>query len=302
VVLAIGIILAIVRPFEKPLSQLEAQDVAEAWTYSVNRLGLLPVYPPEEDFNVGDVWVVIAPPSDKPSAIIPILGEGLRVGHIDLSTYMRRPKDEPVFADTTEQEKEGFRHLDPVARAATDRGIDKISLTLAAFPGVTIRHSIRASGGVGGSLATLGGGRNETETEELQIPIAETYGVPSAQAFVELEKTCDTTWRTICTDSWARQALAFAVTDRVLNATNSEGNYRYNDRLLLRIVYRVFLTREIKHKQYRAATRGAEGRSSIGGSRSAPARAAAPETETGRCSRRSKNPSLKRPGGPVAPE
>lgn len=223
VLLAVAFIAAMVRPFEKPIPRVDEKDVAEAWTDSVNRLGLLPVYPPEEDFNVGDVWAVIVSSGGKP---IPILGEGLRVAHIDLRAYVGKPKDEPVFAETAEQQKDGFRHLNPVELAAPNPGSEKISLTLAAFPGVTIRHSIRASGTVGGSVAVLAGGRDDVETEELRIPVAETYGVPAAAAFAELDKYCSSgsSWHIICTDEYARRALAFAVTDRVLNTVNVNGN------------------------------------------------------------------------------
>jgi hypothetical protein len=280
VFLAIALILAIVRPWEKPIPPVDEKDVAESWTDSVNRLGLLPVYPPEEDFNVGDLWVVIASSGGKP---VPILGEGLRVGHIDLRSYVGKPKDEPVFAETTEQEKDGFRRLNPVELPAPNPGSEKISLTLAAFPGVTIRHSISASGTAGGSLAALAGGRDDVEIEELRIPVAETYGVPAAAAFAELDKYCssDSKWHIICTDEYARRALAFAVTDRVLNTSNVNGNDRYSEGLQLRLVYRVFLAREIAHKQYRAGTRGIEGRAAIDSAHPLQTRTSAPATETG---------------------
>ena len=32
-------------------------DVAKAWNDSIARLGIQPVYPPEEDLVVGDIWV-----------------------------------------------------------------------------------------------------------------------------------------------------------------------------------------------------------------------------------------------------
>jgi hypothetical protein len=275
--LAIAFIVAVVRPFERPIPRVDEKDVAEAWSDSVNRLGLLPVFPPEEDFNVGDVWAVITSSNGKP---MPILGEGLRVDHIDLRAYVDQPKDEPVFAETAEQQKDGYRHLNPVEVSAPKPGTEKISLTLAAFPGVTIRHSIRASGTVGGSLAVLAGGRDDVETEELRIPVAETYGVPAAAAFAELDKYCSSgsSKHIICTDEYARRALAFAVTDRVLNTVNVNGNYQYSLGLQLRLVYRVFLAREIEHKQYRAGSRGVEGRAAIDSARPLQGQGAAPGT------------------------
>jgi hypothetical protein len=251
VLMVIAFIFAVVRPFQAPLPQLDERDVAESWADSVTRLGILPIYPPEEDFHVGDLWAVIANSSGTP-----ILGEGLRLGHIDLRAHMRKPKDEPSFYETTEREKNGYRHLNPVE--TSDGSGEKISLTLAAFPGVTIRHSIRASAGVGGSLAGLTGNRDELDTEELRIPVAETYGAPAAAAFAEMDKYCHPPDLALtCTDEYARRAIAFAVTDRVLDTIIIDGKHEYTSYLQLRLVYRVFLAREIEHKRYRGGMRGA---------------------------------------------
>jgi hypothetical protein len=66
--LGIVFIAVVIRPFERPIPQLDDRDVAESWSDSINRLGILPIYPPEEDFHVGDIWVVIEDQSGTPSS------------------------------------------------------------------------------------------------------------------------------------------------------------------------------------------------------------------------------------------
>jgi hypothetical protein len=250
--LGIALIFAVIRPFER---QVDEEDVAELWTDSVKRLGILPLYPPEEDFYVGDLWAVIAS-----STAGPILGEGLRLGHVNLRQHASQPEAngeterEPVFAETMEVQKEGYRRQSPLQVDERDPKAAKISLTLVGFPGVNIRHAIGARGAVNGPIAALAGRRDEVEVEEIRIPVAETYGVPAIAAFTELTKYCANSETYLqCTDRYARNALSFALTDRVLQTANGA----YTMRLDLRLINRVFLTREIYQKRYRAGARGA---------------------------------------------
>src|ERR1043165_7793107 len=79
--LVISFLLVIVRPFAR-IADPEAEDVAVAWNRSIARLGILPVFPPEEDFHVGDVWAVIN--EAKGGELKPLLGKSVRLAHIDL--------------------------------------------------------------------------------------------------------------------------------------------------------------------------------------------------------------------------
>jgi hypothetical protein len=137
------------------------------------------------------------------------------VDHIDLRACLGKPGDEPVFAETDERQKDGFRHLNPVEVPAPNPGIEKISLTLAAFPGVTIRHSIRASGAAGGSFA---GARRRTRRRRhgrASNSVAETYGITAA-VFTEINKYCSVIEQACCLYRWvhASRNCFFVVTDR----------------------------------------------------------------------------------------
>jgi hypothetical protein len=134
-------ILVVIQPFGKVASPTD-EDVATAWITSIGRLGILPVYPPSEDIHVGDLWGVVADAEDTL-----LLNKAVRLAQIDLHDEVVEDARGPVFADTTElAEKLGFR-VQPPAEVAPFT--NKISLSLAAFPGIVIRHKIKASGSAG---------------------------------------------------------------------------------------------------------------------------------------------------------
>src|SRR5262249_28269951 len=161
-------------PFGAP-SKLDADDIATSWNRSIARLGISPLFPPEEDFHVGDVWVVIADGEDTP-----LLGKAVRIAHIDLREEIRNTRSgQPFFADTARYAvDEKARRQDPTETEAPPNG--RIFLTLTAFPGLTITHTTRSAGSLGWSIGGLGTGRDDQYVEEIRIPVAETYGVRSA--------------------------------------------------------------------------------------------------------------------------
>jgi len=247
----------VIDPFgKKPDPQ--AQDVAAAWTGSIEKLGILAIFPPEEDFHVGDIWAVVA---DTDSST-PLLGRAVRLDHLDLRAEILDDirNRTAMFAETTDiKPGEKFRKQDANETGAAAIADPKISLTLAAFPGITISHSVRAASALSAGLAGFGAARQDQETEVIRIPVAETYGVTAAAAYGRLASWCtepNTKFR--CTDAYARNLLAFAVDAGV--QTKREG--AYTNSIQLRLINRVFLTREIQHQRRQTSGRGASGNTS----------------------------------------
>jgi hypothetical protein len=56
---AIFYILFLVRPFSTIDLGSKSEDIASSWNASISRLGISPIFPPQEDFYVGDIWAVI---------------------------------------------------------------------------------------------------------------------------------------------------------------------------------------------------------------------------------------------------
>lgn len=258
VVLVIAFIIAVVRPFAAQ-PEPRANDVAAAWNDSISRLGILPVFPPEEDLHVGDLWGVIAGDTDE----TPLLGKAVRLTHVDLRDLMLVDrKNQPIFPDTVAiVAGDPFRNQ---ARneVATFGLTDPISLTLTAFPGITIRHSRRATGSLlARSLGGIGAAREGFELEEIRIPVAETYGVDAPAAVGRLDAWCSApASRLYCSDEFVRRVMAFAVSDRVMTVREE----RYVVQLQLQLVTRVFLTREIEQSRVRDDSTGATARAQLG--------------------------------------
>jgi hypothetical protein len=271
----------VVRPF-KSIPDPGPEDVAAAWNTSIGRLGIQPLYPPTEDFGVGDVLAVVAD-----SENVPLLGKAVRIAHIDLRDLILASTVEPVFADTADLAAgSSFRKQDRT-EVATDSKDRRITLALSAFPGITISHVTQSAAAAGNATGWFGSARNGNQVEEIQIKGAETYGVSTIEAIVKFNNWCrDEKTKAYCDDSFVRQALAFAVSARVLatrkadstkaastytegakdtpgtNATGTTaptttGPKEYAARLQLQLVTRVYLTREIEQRRMNEAAAGA---------------------------------------------
>ena len=139
-----------VRPLDPLPPDPDAEATARAWNDAVGRLGIQPVFPPEEDFHVGDVWAVIADTEDRP-----LLGRAIRIGHLDLrQVLLESQAGRPVFADTA-MDTNGVKLKQAPAEVEPPPKNDRITLSLAAFPGVTIRHAVRADADLRACLSGL---------------------------------------------------------------------------------------------------------------------------------------------------
>jgi hypothetical protein len=272
VILILVVAAVVVRPFQA-IRDPGPEDVATAWNSSIGRLGILPLYPPTEDFGVGDVLAVVAD-----SENVPLLGKAVRIAHIDLRDLILASTVEPVFSDTADLATgASFRKQDRT-EVATDPNNKRITLALSAFPGITISHVTQSAAAAGNATGWFGSARNGNQVEEIQIKGAETYGVSTIEAIVKFNNWCrDEKTKAYCDDSFVRQALAFAVSDRVLatrktesakttntttnnattNGTNTGGTKEYAARLQLQLVTRVYLTREIEQRRMNEAAAGA---------------------------------------------
>ncbi|XSC43471.1 hypothetical protein ACF1BQ_036820 [Bradyrhizobium sp. RDT10] len=237
-----------VKPFQG-LGDPSPEDISRAWNRSIGRLGIIPLYPPAEDFHVGDVWAVVVD-GVEPT----LLGKGVRIGHIDMRGKLLADDGFPTFTETPEP-KDGskYRSLDrkEAAKSAAD---GRISLSLAAFPGITITHTVGSEGAAGSTLSWIGARRQDESTEEIRIPVAETYGISSVDSVIAYTNWCEAPQTKIfCSDAFVRRMVAYAVDDKVL--TTKEG--KFTTRIDVRLITRVFLMREIEHRKGTTSSRSA---------------------------------------------
>ncbi len=246
----------------------DTHDVADEWSKSISRLGILPIFPPEEDFHVGDVWAVISQDNVPNSGL---LNRGFRIGHLDLrSDIIEASKNLPLFAPTAAIDEKAKFRSQPRAEVARDAA-EGLTLSLAAFPGITLNRAEKKTAAVGQSLFGSAAERDTEEVEETRIPVAETYGAPVEAAMAKLAQWCTAPESAPrCHNRYIRNLLSFGIDPRVGKTTNGQ----YDIDVRIQVVVRVFLTRTIEHHQRTSGTRGATVR--ITGDGTAQATASAP--------------------------
>jgi hypothetical protein len=232
-------VLLDVRPFEPP-PPLSNEALAASWNESISRLGISPLYPPQEDFQVGDLMAVIVGAENTS-----LLRKSVRVAHVDMrDLILKEQEDRLVFADTVvAKEDDPIRISDRLSVVPPPS--DRVALTLAAFPGFTIRYSSGRNASARTSRFSLTGTRNDEQVEEIRIPLAETYGVSSASAVERLEDWCSREEsRQHCTSELARTTLQFTFGERILAEVDG-----VQPHVELVLITKVYLMRQIEQRR-----------------------------------------------------
>jgi hypothetical protein len=267
---------------------IKEDDIGIAWANGIARLGIRPVYPPQEDLRVGDIWVIVSNESDS----VPVLGKAVRLDTLDLrSEIAKGDRFRPIFPDTPRKPKEKDKppkeeeyrfvartEVGPIARQALERPDDKpktaedekaapanrervrteelIATSITAFPAFSIQHVRRssASWGLGGVL--FGGDRKAGEVEQVKVADVETYGAPAWDALQRLVDWCLKAKPELCADDRiARGFLAQALPPQA--NVREVKDCKYTSRVDLIMISRVFLTREIDSQRWLVDARGA---------------------------------------------
>lgn len=253
-VVAIGFAFAVGNPWAPLPPQA---DVAALWNQSIARLGIEPVFPPQEDLYVGDLWAVILDSSSNS-----LLGKSVRIAHIDLREQINFAHSQhPIFSDTAKRNADAEYRSQETRENNIDTQDRRISLSLAAFPGITISNATNSKSSLGSNIGWFGASRDILEIEEIRIPVAETYGVPIAEAYGLLDIWCHApATKIFCTETFARKVLASVNGTLSIESTPDGKN---NSRIVLQFITRVFLTRQIDHRRSTSGSFGAVGHASL---------------------------------------
>ncbi|MES0151772.1 hypothetical protein NKJ95_32180 [Mesorhizobium sp. M0012] len=239
----------LVKPFDTPGELLE-DNAAIAWNKAIERLGIQPLYPPQEDFFVGDVYITLDDPEGEidgqlvryPTNVYK--GRGVKIGHIDMRESIKKGAQPFRFPET--KIIEGKATADQLRselppETASD---DLIRLSLVAFPGISVKHYINT----GSEFWRFVAGRRSGEIEEISIPYAESYGAPVVDSLLALGKYCtDVATKELCNDEVARKILGYVLG----NDVNAVHGSKYVFPISVTIVGQVFLARELKIRRYR---------------------------------------------------
>jgi hypothetical protein len=249
VLIALFYIYFQVRPFSTENDvTLRLVDVANSWNQSVSKLGISPLFPPEEDFFVGDLWAVV---TDAPKGDSRLVGKAVRVAHIDLRDAVLASQRRDTVSDPAPK-------VDP---ASADQK-PKPQTFLLAFPGISISQTDDNSAGGTFSLLNMGASRKYTSKDELRIPLASTLGADPVDTILKLYAYCDDPQtRVRCTDRFVRNLLGAIVDERLSITAPDSAKFQVR----LQLVMRVYLTNGIAHHQTYSGT------SSFGGDVKSPA-------------------------------
>ncbi|WP_315765170.1 MULTISPECIES: hypothetical protein [unclassified Bradyrhizobium] len=240
--LALLYTLAVIRPFadEKDASANLA-DIASSWNASISKLGISPLFPPQENFFVGDLWAIV---SEAPESTY--LGKGVRLAHVDLADSVRNEQknrtdlEDVVGASQTESAKAG-----------------QTRLSMLAFPGVSISRTEDDRAASGLAMLGFSASRKVNVLDELKIPVAFSYGAEIVDALLRFYAFCgDKSTHIRCTERFARNMLATTLDEKISPNSPDAGKFK----IRLQLVTRVYLATSILHKQ------GYDGGTSIIGS------------------------------------
>lgn len=238
--------------------------VIAEWNQTIARLGIEPVFPPEEDIFVGDVFAVITDDRRRESTTNgSLLFRAIKLHSEPMNELLAETYNSaPLFTDTAARPATDaqFWQQNPTTESVFAKGSTRKHLALAAFPGFTIKSDRQASGMFTSAMAALSGSSRNVDSIELRIPFVETYGIPSVKATYILEDLCKTKLETVCTDAALRKHLENIAGRLDLKSIDPETKkVTYQVDVQLFFVNRVYIARSIEQK------RGTQSWKSLGG-------------------------------------
>jgi hypothetical protein len=231
-----------VRPLGAIAPADAIDDVGSSWNRSISKLGIFPLFPPQEDFYVGDVWATVVS-----SEGYSLTGKSIRLGHIPINSFQESVEgDEPVFPDTeTKKSDSDFRHVD-TEQVVHQKYVPSARTSFIAFPDANIAKKTRNSANLNIIDKIIGTSSNLEVNEVIKIPVAETYGIPLINAIPKLKEWCSSEdFRLLCTDRYIHDAMAYSLGSE-LNDKDADGTYK--TKMSIYLITRVYLAREIEQE------------------------------------------------------
>lgn len=245
--IALVFILFWIRPWQPPAAT--AEDMAGAWNDSIRKLGIEPLFPPQEDFAVGDIWAVIAAYDESPgqtreaSPNETIVGKGVRIGRISLAQLGYEPDQRPTFP-VTQVKDDQLNFDEPMQTDLRQEGNPdgRVRLSFVSFPDFTLVDRSTDAGSLS-SVLGLSAERGSNRTEVIKIPIALTYSVAAPKAMIALNRWCiHKDNEGMCSDEIIRSVIAYSLQNKVFEQL--DGKYRY--RFEIKLVTQTYMTRRLE--------------------------------------------------------
>jgi hypothetical protein len=166
------------------------------------------------------------------------VGKGVRVGHIDLSEAIKREQSSRTDFENM------FSASSSNKSTAPPEGQGRFFSL--AFPVFSISRNEDRSASSALPLLGLSSSRKVNSLNELEIPLASTYGADTVEAMVRFYDYCrDERTHVRCTEKFARNLLGATVDERVVGPGEPAAKFK----IRLQLITRAYLTSSIVHKQ-----------------------------------------------------
>jgi len=242
----------------------DEQTVEEEWNAAITKLGVEPVYPPEEDIEVGDVFAIVTYDAKPQFGVIKsaLANRAVRLWRLDLANEVAANyKDTYVFPRVASRA--------PAPDGRPEQGSPSIftlvdhrsDLPIVTFPRFHISASrgatFRGSAPMFGALGAEGASNAEME---VSITRTETYGIPVLVAQNALWEFCQKTFAAACKDVAVRTALSTRVGKDIWECfvAGKSNTKAYRMNVEVGLINRVFLTGAIETRLVQARSFSAE--------------------------------------------
>ena len=175
-------------------SRPATEDVPALWNASIKKLGVEPIYPPQEGLMVGDVYIMVAPIREEVRGFLPdfftdtFTGRSIKIGQIDLIQSVINNQTHFNFPESKFSEPGKLQDLqDGSIDDATDATSPaKVRLYEVAFPKVVISRTTDASSAVKWFTAAF----NDNQTDSISFNRVQTFAAPSLVSSLQLQEFC----------------------------------------------------------------------------------------------------------------
>jgi hypothetical protein len=239
-----------------------SQSVEQKWNAAIRDLGVEPVYPPEEDIEVGDVFAIVSYDSLPENGVVdsPIANHAIRLWRMDLSKDIEQNyKNTYVFGskvsspDALAHGPETSDATAPKSEADGSESVFKLVDHRATLPIVTFPKFVISNNRSSGTrdFSDLFGFKSQSQSgvkTEVFIRNTQTYGVPYLVAQRALISFCKDLFPPMCTESAVRKVLSTRIGEQIYDRgiDKRTKNQEYRMTVELGLINRVFLTQKIE--------------------------------------------------------
>ncbi|MDR4307965.1 hypothetical protein IHQ68_15190 [Chelatococcus sambhunathii] len=229
------------------------KPVAQQWIEAVSQFGLEPVYPPQEDFVVGDILAFITADRKRYVEADPLPLRAVKLWNADLSAELKETYSAtyrfPATSERPANEKSIWKQPARESASIFETPFERRDMPLALLPGFTIATKRAGDLDASGLSAVVGLRASGAKSVQVSVEGVETYGVPALYAEAALLKFCgNERFKNVCTDKGMRAQLSMIVGSDIceMMPAGPKGKTTPRFSVELGLVARVYLARSVQ--------------------------------------------------------